>query len=35
MNQTDEIDQIDQTNRELPLGLRLEYSDNEMRSEGV
>jgi hypothetical protein len=38
MNQTneiDEIDQIDRTNRELPLGLRLEYSDNAMRSEGV
>ena len=25
--------QIDQTDRELPLSLRLEYSDNEMRSE--
>ncbi len=32
MNQTDEIDQID---CELPLGLRLEYSDNEMKSEGL
>ena len=32
MNQTDEIEERD---RELPLGVRLEYSDYEMRLEGL
>jgi hypothetical protein len=32
MNQTDEIDERD---RELPLGVRLEYSDNDNELEGL